>query len=437
MVDPRLPVIVGVGQVVATGAGRPRRARRSTSWPTRAASPTPTAGATRSLLDQVGVVAIAQIGSWRYPDPGALLARRLGIEPRATLVSTVGGNSPQLLVNELADRIQRNDLDVALVGGAESMHTRWRARREPRVELTWETGDDDAVRMGDRRRPARHERVRGCALRARAAARVPALRDRAARRGRSARSTNTKQHVSELWSRFAAVAAGNPNAWSQQAVHARGDPHGLARQPHGVLPVPEAHVRQHRRGSSRGGAPVLLRGRQRGRCARRPDGVPPRGGRGARSLLLQRALVARRLARASRPRSATRSPPPASRVDDVARFDLYSCFPSAVQVAMRALGLARRRHAPAHRYRRSRLRGRPGEQLSDPRDRAHGRTVARRSGQLRLHHRARLVHLEARDGRLVGNAARRRVPPRRSRDEPGEGRRPPPPRAGRTARRPT
>jgi len=42
----------------------------------------------------------------------------------------------------MAERIQRNELDIALIGGAESMHTRWRARKEPRVELTWENGDD-------------------------------------------------------------------------------------------------------------------------------------------------------------------------------------------------------------------------------------------------------------------------------------------------------
>ena len=46
-------------------------------------------------------------GRGRTPIPGAFLARRLGIAPRATAVSTVGGNSPQLLVNEMAERIQR------------------------------------------------------------------------------------------------------------------------------------------------------------------------------------------------------------------------------------------------------------------------------------------------------------------------------------------
>jgi len=39
--------------------------------------------------------------SWPYPDPGAFVARRLGLEPRRAVVSTVGGNSPQLLANEV------------------------------------------------------------------------------------------------------------------------------------------------------------------------------------------------------------------------------------------------------------------------------------------------------------------------------------------------
>ena len=66
-------------------------------------------------------------------------------------------------------------------------------------------------------------------------------------------------------------------------------------------------------------------------------------------------------------------------VDDIARFDLYSCFPAAVEMAMHALGLRgrrARRRTSAHRHRRTRLRGRTGEQLPDARDRAHGRRAA-------------------------------------------------------------
>ena len=113
----------------------------------------------------------------------------------------------------------------------------------------------------------------------------------------------------------------------------------------------------------------------------------------------------------------TRSAPPASALDDVAHFDLYSCFPSAVQVAARRARHRRRRSAPADGHRRARLRGRAGQQLPDARDRADGRGAARRPRRLGLHDRARLVHHQARGRRVVERAARGRFPPRRPGDD--------------------
>ena len=56
--------------------------------------------------------------SWPYPDPGALLGRRLGLDDVRTAVSTVGGNSPQLLVNAFARDIAAGDANAVLIGGA-------------------------------------------------------------------------------------------------------------------------------------------------------------------------------------------------------------------------------------------------------------------------------------------------------------------------------
>src|SRR6476660_5810394 len=107
MTDPRSPVVVGVGQVSQRVAAAVARSPIDLlTDAARLADADTTARA--SLLDRVGVVAISAIGSWPYADPGALLSRRLGIEPKATALSTVGGNSPQLLVNEMAERIQHN-----------------------------------------------------------------------------------------------------------------------------------------------------------------------------------------------------------------------------------------------------------------------------------------------------------------------------------------
>src|SRR4051812_42865006 len=138
-IDPRTPVIVGVGQAVQRVAD-----------PSAAAEPVDLlADAARRALDdagaalQIDTVAVAEIISWRSPDPGALLARRLGIEPRATILTTTGGNSPQMLVNRLGAAILAGAHDAVLVGGVECMYSRRRARRiAPKAWLDWTKADD-------------------------------------------------------------------------------------------------------------------------------------------------------------------------------------------------------------------------------------------------------------------------------------------------------
>ena len=384
-----------------TARGRPRRrARRSTCSPTRAGLADADTAATGSLLDRVGVVAVVQIGSWRYADPGALLARRLGIDAATTAVSTVGGNSPLLLVNEMAARIQRNELDVALIGGAEAMHTRWRARREPRVELTWDTGDDAPCEwvIGDGRPGASDYEAAHSAL---APPMVYPLFETALRAAAGRTVDEHQRHVSELWSRFAAVAAGNPHAWSRERyspeeIRTVTPDNRMVCFPYPKRMCANIDVDQ--------AAALLLCSYEAAHAAGVPD---------ERMVFLHAAaevhdhyFFSERWSLADSPGIATAVGDALGAagitIDDVARFDLYSCFPSAVQVAIRALGIAADDPRPAHRHRRARLRGWAGQQLPDARDRAHGGGVARRSGQLRMHHGARLVHLEARGRGLVG-----------------------------------
>jgi acetyl-CoA C-acetyltransferase len=336
MVDPRSPVVVGVGQVSQRVAAADARAPIDLLADASRLADTDAKSA-GSLLDRVGVVAIAQIGSWRYPDPGALLARRLGIEPRSTVVSTVGGNSPQLLVNEMASRIQRNELDVALVGGAEAMHTRWRARREPRVELTWETGDDEPCEtvIGDGRPGASEYEAAHSAL---APPMVYPLFETALRHAAGRSVEQHQVHVSELWSRFAAVAAGNPNAWSREAyspaeIRTVTPDNRMVCFPYPKRMCANIDVDQ--------AAALLLCSYESARAAGVSD---------ERIVFLHAAaevhdhyFFSERWSLAESPGIATAVgdalAAAAITIDDVARFDLYSCFPSAVQVAMGALGL--------------------------------------------------------------------------------------------------
>src|SRR5262245_30379770 len=210
----RLPVVVGVGQVsqrlTAADAKSPIELLEDAA---RAAERD--SGA--ALLARTDIVAVVQIVSWPYPDPGAFLARRLGITPKATVVSTVGGNSPQLLVDEFAARIQDGECDVVLIGGAESMYTRWRARREPKVHLEWDAGGDapcDWV-IGDASPGTSDFEGRHGAV---APTMVYPLFETALRAAAGRDIDAHQVHVSELWSRFSEVAATNPNAWSRTAL---------------------------------------------------------------------------------------------------------------------------------------------------------------------------------------------------------------------------
>lgn len=336
-IDPRTPVVVGVGQTsqkVAPELAEPPIALLEAA--TRAAADD--AGASCRLLERVDTVAVVEITSWPYPDPGALLARRLGVEPRRTVVSTTGGNSPQLLVNELAADIASGAADVVVVGGAEAIHTRWRARREPRVQLDWDSGDDAPCErvVGDDRSGVNDYEAAHHVL---APTQVYPLFETALRAAEGRTIDAHQRHVSELWSTFAATAAGNPHAWSRTAYTAA-EIRDVAPDNRMVcFPYPKrmcANIDVDQ------GAALLLCSYDAARAAGVADDrmVFLHAGADAHDhwFVTERESLAASPAIRAVGEAVTEAA--GIGVDDVARFDLYSCFPSAVQVAMRALGLA-------------------------------------------------------------------------------------------------
>ncbi len=335
-VDRRAPVIVGVGQTsqrVSPELAKPpiellADAARAADADT---------GAPVSLLARTDVVAVVAIGSWRYPDPGALLGRKFGISPRATAVSTVGGNSPQVLINEFAARVQQGDCDVVLVGGAESMHTRWRARREPRVQLDWESGDDQPCELviGDDSPASSEYEMAHLAV---APTTVYPLFETAVRAELGHGIEEHQRYVSELWSEFAAVAAENPDAWSRVAYSPEEIRTISAENRAVCFPYPKrmcANIDVDQ------GAAVLLCSYESARAAGVPDD---------RIVFLHAAAEAHdhwyfteRLSLAESPAIAATGAAvleaTAKNIDEIAHFDLYSCFPAAVEIGRNALGI--------------------------------------------------------------------------------------------------
>lgn len=345
--DPRTPVLVGVGQVTNRPdpgvdlADRPdppallARALRAAADDAGDGS----SGPGDRLLRRADSLRILKMVGGRLPNPGLLVAADLGIEPVEQVVTAVGGNTPQSLVNHTARAIARGELDVALLGGGECVYTRTAARKAGREsDLHWRTqGEVPApVPFGvDRPALTDLESARGLAL----PIQVYPLLENALRLAHGWSLGEHRQRFGGLWSRFSAVAAGNPHAWlpefrTPEEILTPGPANRMISFPYPKLCTANIQVDQ--------AAALILCSLASARDAGVPEDrwiFPLAGAEGCDHWFLsERDSLAASPAIAAAGRAALDLA--GVGIDDVAAFDLYSCFPSAVQIAAAALGVA-------------------------------------------------------------------------------------------------
>ena len=124
--DPRSPCIIGVARrtwhpaEVPDGAPEPL-----TMWEEMAQAAALDAGAPAGadLLRQLESIDVVYSQSWQYDDAVARLAERLGAAPARGRYSGIGGSVPQTLAADLAQDILFGHLDLGLVVGAEALAT--------------------------------------------------------------------------------------------------------------------------------------------------------------------------------------------------------------------------------------------------------------------------------------------------------------------------
>jgi acetyl-CoA C-acetyltransferase len=74
----------------------------------------------KKALANLDGIMVVKIVSHHYDSPAKQLADNLKAAPKFTHVSGIGGNSPQMLINRAAGMIARNEIDSILIAGAES-----------------------------------------------------------------------------------------------------------------------------------------------------------------------------------------------------------------------------------------------------------------------------------------------------------------------------
>lgn len=291
------------------------------------------------LLRQAQSLRVMVPLSWNYANPGLLVAERLGITPPEQALSVIGGNSPQTVAAATAQSIAKGDLDVALVTGAECIYTRVAARRHPdRPVLPWTTqphGTPAPTLLGVARDPVTDtEKARGLDRPLRV---FPLFAT--ALRGASGEAPAIHQGaVAALWSRFSDVAATNPYAWTRRRVTAD---ELLTVSPGNRMisyPYPKLMNANDRVDM---GAALVLCSLEAARSAGVPDDrlVFPWSAADAHDhwFLSHRADLYSSPAIRLNTQAALGSA--GVGLDDVAHLDLYSCFPCAVQIATREIGL--------------------------------------------------------------------------------------------------
>ena len=210
--DPRTPVIVGVAQSLRRPEDPAATGPPDEMMADVARLAADDSGAGSALLERVDSIRVPSVLSWRYTDPGSLVADRLGISPRDTVVTTAGGNSPQMLLNDTASAIQRGKLDAVVLCGAEAMYTRFRARKAS-VRLDWAPqpeGEPSKVLGDERPGTSDAEMARSVVL----PIQIYPVFENALRAAAGESIDEHQAKIARLWSRFSEVAATNPHAWS-------------------------------------------------------------------------------------------------------------------------------------------------------------------------------------------------------------------------------
>src|ERR671923_2563040 len=330
--DPRTPVIVGVGQ---TTNRRPKIAHVLDMLEQVCVIANDDAGGNAlSKIDSVQEV--SQI-SWRSPAPATLLARRLGLELRERLVSTIGGSTPQTLVAQACDRIVNGEVDGILIAGCEAFDSVRRAKDRG--------GDDDRGRsddlppdrtMGDDRSPVCPEEL---SARIVAPATIYPMFEQALAHRDGRTPDEQREWLGRLMAPFTKVAAAHPDlAWfpaektpteiSEVTADNRMIAEPYTKNLNAILQVDMA------------AAIIVL-----SVSAAESAGVPrdrwifPWAGAKCDDVwfLAQRPYFERSVA--MREVGTAVFAAAGIGADDVSHIDLYSCFPSAVQMSAEALGI--------------------------------------------------------------------------------------------------
>ncbi len=287
-----------------------------------------------NILEKIdGIMTVMTISRY-YPEAAQQLAQKIRATPRFTHTSGIGGDSPQKLINIGAGMIARGELETILIAGAETYFPRTKNPAKPGNALFQglpESYQDDDI-IGATELELRHgmaQPIHGFPLFETALW---------AESGLDLDAYLLK--IGKLWSKNSLIAAEHPNAWSKKRFSAAEITNQTSANRMIAFPYPK---RMNPFVTVDLGAAIILMSEEKSQqynC--RSDKRPVYFIGGGYAKDRQRFMIEKS--------SFTNSPPLKIAVnkalqrsklslDKIEAFDLYSCFPCAVGMAMKMLEL--------------------------------------------------------------------------------------------------
>jgi len=335
-IDPRTPVLVGVGTVTQHADDRaPAQLLEPVELMVAAAAQAGADAGAPALLAEVRCIAVPK-GIWDYRDPGRFVAERLGAAASTRTVLAEVGILQQTLIDRACTAIAEGDLDVALICGGEARSRAVRAGRAGAVAAEVEapgSPDDVLVPAGEIITAVEIERDLAVP------AHQYALVESVLRHRDGLSAAQQRQRLGALWGSFASVAAARADAWDRSGpspadIAEPSTDNRMIASPYTKRLCSQWNVDQ--------GAALLLTSVGAAERA----GVP-------RDRWVFPLAAAESQAMIPLPCRASIERSPATglagrhlldlvglELDDVTHHDIYSCFPAAVQVQAGELGLA-------------------------------------------------------------------------------------------------
>ncbi|HWE34337.1 MAG TPA: hypothetical protein VG410_12680 [Solirubrobacteraceae bacterium] len=333
--DPRTPVIVGAAQLTRD-AGDDGPIELAAEALRLAAHDS---GAGDALLRKADSCRHVATLCWPYSDEAALIAAALGISPRETVRTTpLGGDGPQRLLGDTARSIAAGEIELALVTGAEALAA-LRGLQQAGAKPDWPaqpSGQAPTRTVGTDRFPSNEAEAAVGLL---APVYNYALLESAVRARKGSDRATHALEIATLWSRFSKVAAANPHA----RIRREFDPGELLAATPDNRPVSLPYLKRLTANIQVDQATALILCSAEAAAA---SGVPrdrwvfvhASAFASDEWFMSERAELAASPAIDAAGRAALEH---AGRtIDEIAYIDLYSCFPSAVQIAAAEFGVA-------------------------------------------------------------------------------------------------